>query len=299
MTRPGKARGPLTVIGLVVLAAAVLFAAQVAFTAVAERKAMRVAAARIVSVRHYAGPLAVQRLGRLGRDFDATASGALILRTQDGLVALRPGGGVEVLPSKGPAADSFALDTQDNLLTVAGGYFGRLTEAGEALPAVPLPYDDARLARSIHPGAVYLFGGGGGEQRLYRFWDTGNFEVLLASPTPIVGVADTTQAVYVAGADRVVRLDGRGAVTVFRIPPESGLGPIVSVAALADGQVLVSTAGQIFAIGGGAAATLVNDSGGELRARGDRVYVLDRTRGLIYALDPASGPAPAPTTGKG
>ncbi|KQY27481.1 hypothetical protein ASD21_15730 [Caulobacter sp. Root1455] len=278
-------------IGVVVLAAAAVFAAQVVFTAAAERKAMSVAAARIVSVRHYAGPLAVERLGRLGRDFDATASGTLILRVEHGLVALRPDGGVDALPAKGPTADSFALDTQDNLLTVAGGYFGRLTEAGEAQPAVPLPYDDARLARSIHPGAVYLFGGGGGEQRLYRFWDTGNFEVLLASPTPILGVTDTAQAVYVAGADRVVRLDGRGAVTVFRIPPGAGLGPIVSVAATAGGQVLVSTANQVFAIGGGAAATVVNDSGGELRARGDRVYVLDRTRGLIYALDPAPWPA--------
>lgn len=288
MTRPRRARGPLTVIGGVALAAAVLLAGQVAFTAASERKVMSVAAARIVSVRHYAGPLAIQRLGRLGRDFDATASGTLILRVENRLVALRPDGGVQVLPSKGPAADSFALDTGDNLLTVAGGYFGRLTEAGEALPAVPLPYDDARLARSIHPGAVYLFGGRGGEQRLYRFWDTGNFEVLLASPTPILGVTDTAKAVYVAEADRVVRLDGRGAVPVFRIPSGSELGPIVSVAATADGQVLVSTASHVFAIGGGAAATLVNDSGGELRARGDRVYVLDRTRGLIYALDPAA-----------
>jgi hypothetical protein len=291
MTKPRKARGPLSVIGLVVLAAAILFTAQVVFTAASERKAMSVAAAKVVSVRPYAGPLAVQRLGRLGRDFDATASGTLILRVENRLVALRPDGGVQALPTKGPAADSFALDTQDNLLTVAGGYFGRLTEAGEALPAVPLPYDDARLARSIHPGAVYLFGGGGGEQRLYRFWDTGNFEVLLASPEPMVGVTDTARAVYVASADRVMRLDGRGAVIVFRIPPGSDFGPIVSVAATADGQVLVSTASQVFAIGGGAAATLVNDSGGELRARGDRVYVLDRTRGLIYALDPSPGPA--------
>lgn len=276
--------------GLILAAVTALVAVQVGLAAAGERKATRIAAAEGLDLRYQAGPLALEPLGPLGAGFDVTREGmALLAPTAGGLAGIGADGGPEILSLKTRGLAGFALDGQDNLITVAGGFLGRLTETGEALEAVPLPYDDARLAGSVHDGAVYLYGGRDGDWRLYRFWENGRFEVLLSSPQPLVGVADTGSAVYVATARAIHRLGGDGARPVFRAPAAPGWGPITSVAVTPDGQVLFATPHRVWIVAAGGAASLINDAGGQIRLRGGRVHVFDPERRLLFSFAPRKG----------
>ena len=126
--------------GFVLAAAIVLVAVQVGLAAAGERKATRVAAAEGLDLRYQAGPLGLERLGPLGAGFDVTRDGvALLAPTVGGLAGIGADGGGDILPVKTRGLASFALDGRDNLITVSGGFLGRLTETGEALEAVPLP----------------------------------------------------------------------------------------------------------------------------------------------------------------
>jgi hypothetical protein len=164
-----------------------------------------------------------------------------------------------------------------------------LTRDPASLHGFVLPYDQARVAPSVRPGVVYLFGGAPqGAQRLYRFTDAGTLNVLLDSPEPIVAAADTAQDVYAATPRMVVKLGDTAPEAVFRAPDDPAWGPIVSIAAAPDGLLFVSTPKRVYAVFRRRAVSIVNDSGGSLRLSGQSLYVLDRGRGLLYALSPAS-----------
>jgi len=51
--------------------------------------------------------------------------------------------------------------------------------------------------------------------------------------------------------------------------------------------VFIATADRVYAALAGNAVSIVNDSGGALRWRDGRLYVLDPIRRLVYALSPA------------
>jgi hypothetical protein len=234
-------------------------------------------------------PLAVRRLGAIGQDFAVSPTGSIFLNLDNSYAQLRPGG-AQVRRAANPPApiNSLTLDASGHLLTVAGGYLGVLTSDPATLHALVLPYDDARLAPSSRPGVVYLFGGAGGTQRLYRFTESGVLNALLDSPDPITGAADNEQDIYAATADQVVRLGRDRPEVVFRAPGDPAWGPIISVAVAPDGLLFISTPRRVYAVMHRRALSIVNNSGGALRLVGEALFVFDGRRGLIYSLSPAS-----------
>jgi hypothetical protein len=131
---------------------------------------------------------------------------------------------------------------------------------------------------------MLLFGGGSrSSNRLYRFHADGHYDVLFDAPEPIVAVAESRAAVYVATRSALLRLPEQGPPTALRLEEAN----IVSVAAIADdGMAFFSTPTAVFVWQGGDARPLIEDSGGTLRVRGDTLYVLDRTRAMAYAARP-------------
>jgi hypothetical protein len=76
-------------------------------------------------------------------------------------------------------------------------------------------------------------------------------------------------------------------VLLFKAP--EGWTPIVSLSVPASGRpVFFSTDTKVFVLLSGGAVSIINDSGGTLRLRGDTMYVLDRRRLLLYAAHPVS-----------
>jgi hypothetical protein len=189
----------------------------------------------------------------------------------------------------GAPPESFAIDNDDTLLTVTGGYFGMLDSRGNAVDAVPLPLEGMRLAHSVLDGMVYLYGGDASDYRLYSFDDSGGFGILAKLDQPIVSVSDNGESVYIATASRIYRLqDGHLSVVLQAYKDEIG-DSIVSVAATPGDLVMFSTGSRVYALRSGLAVSIVNNSGGALRLRGDKLYVLDRSRSLLYTLTSSDG----------
>ncbi|RUL72436.1 hypothetical protein [Dyella choica] len=222
-----------------------------------------------------------------GADFDVTPTSAMIFRHGDSLYGVNEDGKFATLPVQGTVPASFAVDNQGTLLVQREGYLGRLTESGAIDDALPLPYEDMRLAHSSLDGMVYLFGGGDGDYRVYSFADDGSMRILLSVPQPIVGVADCVDAVY-AATDRQIFRMGKDAIRLVLNLPENG-ETIVSVAASTDGKVVFfSTTAKVYALHGAGAVAIVGNSGGALRLRNDTLYVLDDERKLLYKVRPAT-----------
>jgi hypothetical protein len=241
-----------------------------------------------LEIDYLLSPASVRALGGpLGEDFDVTGASVAIVSAGDRLYAVDRSSASEI-PLKGVAPSSFAVDTNDTLLTISGGYLGLLDEHNDALHAIPLQsLADARLARSSNPGTFFVFGGAAGSYRLYRFRDDGTLEILLDLPERIVAVTDTSSTIYVATAAHILRLDANGPVLLFKAP--AGWTPIVSLSVPASGRpVFFSTDTKVFVLLSGGAVSIINDSGGTLRLRGDTMYVLDRRRLLLYAAHPVS-----------
>lgn len=275
------------------LAVAAYAAIRVGLDAYAERRQSEIAVIGTLRVDYILGPTDAGRLGAaFGEDFAVTSSATIVVQNSGGLYEIAPsssGFAFSAVALNGPAPDSFAVDSDDALLTVAGGYFGMLDADGRTVDAVPLPYDGMRLAHSTLDGVVYLFGGDKASYRLYRFTDDGVFQILLESDEPIVGVADNRKSVYVATRTQIVRLGAKRPVLVFKSGEADLGGAIVSLAVAPDDDVLFfSTSSRVYALRGAAALSVINDSGGALRLRGDALYVLDRARGLLYAARPAT-----------
>ena len=228
--------------------------------------------------------------GALSADFDVTSTSSVVVQKDGALYEIihnATGGSAFTLMFKEAAPYSFALDSSNTVLTVAGGYFGMLDISGKTVDSVPLPIDDMRLARSSLLNVVYLFGGMNGDYRLYSFAEEGKFQVLLQTEEPIVAVTDDGRDIYVAIARRIVRVGvGRPAVVFGAVEAELG-GEIISLAAsLSDEVLFFSTSSRVYALRGAAAVSIVNNSGGSLRVRGDALYVLDRSRGMLYTIRP-------------
>lgn len=278
---------PLKLVGAVVVVLALIAAVAVAAAVQPLRQQSELASLGSLDVEYVLLPVAFDSLGALGVDYGVASTGAVFLRTSGGLAAIESGGGPEEMEMAQPV-DSLAVGQDDAMLTVAHGFLGVLGEDQRPVEGTPLPYEGARVAPSAHAGAVYLYGGGIGDFRLYRFFSDGTYELLARSKDPIVAVADTLSMVVVATPGRVVKLTSAGAQVLFQAPEDTDFPPIVSVAAAPDGLLFVSTARRVYAALGGDAFSIVGDSGGQLRWRNGRLYVLDPVRRLLYILQPAS-----------
>ncbi|MFA6986574.1 MAG: hypothetical protein WC213_10240 [Arenimonas sp.] len=233
-------------------------------------------------------PEALRALGALDGDFDVTSTGVVVLRAGERLYAVDPESNEAADLALAEVPDKFAFDTQDAMLTVADGFLGSLAPDGTPVDGVPLAYRDARLAASVHPGAINLFGGKSGNHRLYRFLEDGSFQVLLQTDQPLIAVADSAHGTYAATQGMIVRVAWPEPVVMFKAPQAPGWGPIQSVAAAGDGLIFFSTPTSVYALKDGIAVSVVNDSGGYLRLRGNLLYVLDAKRRLLYTASPAS-----------
>jgi len=245
-----------------------------------------------LSVDYLLTPDEALSLQDLGQDFDVSSTGGVFLRSGTRLIcAGRPPGerAPAVLDLRTQCPQSFAIDSRDTLLAVHEGFLAKLEENGDFADAIPLPFDNARLAHSIHDGAVYLFEGSEDDHRLYRFLEDGTFQILLKSDAPIVGVGDSGTDVYVATPSLVLRLAPGSPVCVFKAPDTAQWGPIVSLAVSPDsGLLFFSTSQRVYALQQGVALSIINNAGGTLRVRGDKLYVMDRKRHLLLAFSPAS-----------
>jgi hypothetical protein len=260
---------------------------EIVVAAIAARNETGVEHARGLDLTIIAGPQHLTPVAPLGADFDASSDGSLLVLGKSRLYEVPEGGNDLVDTGIEHPPNSLAFDGRGVALSITDGYLGVLSGGDDkARAGVPLPYVDARLAPSSHAGAVYLFGGLDGDYRLYRFFEGGTFQVLLETDEPIVAAADSKTEVYAATARLIARIASPRPIVMFRAP--SGWGPITSVAAADDGLVFFSTPAKIFALKGGIALSIVNNSGGALRLRGDKLYVLDPQRDLLYVLRPAS-----------
>lgn len=231
-------------------------------------------------------PGAFTSLAPFGPDFGVGSEGTVFLRAAPGLAALDAGRPPAVLKTVRPV-DSLAVGKDGAVLTVSRGFLGTLGVDGEPVQGVPLPYDNARVAPSSRAGAAYLFEGAGDDFRLYRFFASGAYQVLARSDTPFVAAADSGDDVFAATASHIVKLSARGPQVLFQVPADAAFPPIVSIAVAEDGLVFFSTERKVYAVLGGSAASVVGDSGGSLRWRDGRLYVLDSRRRLLYAAHPA------------
>jgi len=221
-------------------------------------------------------------LGQVAPGFDVDDRGNVLLAPQSGgLAIIGDDGDLDRESVGGRRFDSAAFD-RGTILGTSGGYFGRLNADGLFDEGVPLPYNAARLFRTADAGTVYLVGEYQGEWRIYRFAERGDYRIVLASDEAIVAVVDGPKAVWVATPTRILRLDATGTHSVFVAPKDPAFGPITGLAISPNGDPLFATANAVWiADSRGEADTLVNNAGGELRQRGSRTYLLDRTRGLL------------------
>jgi hypothetical protein len=258
-----------------------------------DRQRSQIAAIGTLTVEYVVNPADARwRAERFGEDFDVTSSATVILKNGRYLYEIGQPFEKELFsPVKvnGATPGSFAVDHDDTLLTVAGGYFGMLGESGKTVDAVPLPLDNMRLAHSALDGVIYLYGGAESDYRLYSFAENGAFRILLQLEEPITAVTDNQQSVYVATGARIFRLrDGKVSQLLNTGGPNSA-GPISSVAVTPGDDVVFFSAGaRVYAMRGAGALSIVNNSGGALRLRGETLYVLDYDRGLVYTLSPAT-----------
>jgi hypothetical protein len=280
--------------GKKILLAAAAFGSVVAFIvgdALLEAPATAVRVLEDTEVTHLLTPSQLQALELQPRpgELDVTAAGNILMlsagqiheieKTDRSIVADRKG--------KPPGnIESFALDRGNAVLTIAAQHFGQLEDDGSSSQAFPLPSPDMKIAASAIAGHVYLFGGtGASARRLYALDEDGGIDIIAELPDPIVAVADSLVAVYVATTDVIYRLTPKNAVIRLSVKPETLGGPLYSLAASEDDKTLFfSTASQVFALQGSGAITLVDNAGGTLRWRTNRLFVWDHHRRLIFTL---------------
>jgi hypothetical protein len=259
--------------------------------AASDAAAMKVSAAGSAKIDPIVGPAGFGETGGdVAPDFDIGLGGAValsvgdVLRTLDARAAapeLRP---VKVL---GAQPSSIALDVDGPMLGVAGGYFGLLQTDAAFAKAIPMTNPGMRLAPSPEKGVVFLFGGVSGDWRLYDATDQGDLHVLLQSDRPIVSAAEGPGGVYAATATTIMRLRAGTPQVLFTTPADFA-GPIRSIAVGADDVLFFATDAKVYVLIGPNALSVVNDAGGSIRVKGERLYVLDPRRRLLFSLAPAS-----------
>lgn len=278
-------------IGLASAAAAILLTLLLIWQAASEASVTSVRTLAETDVTHLVTPSHLEdlELAPAPGQFDVTSTGNALLLSEGRIYEIEstPQSVVaDVLSAATGKIASFALDRSDTVLTITGRYFGQIEADGLPSQAFPLPSPDMQVAASIARGNVYLFGGRGpSARRLYALGSSGGIEILAELPDPIVAVADTRDAVYVATADAIYRLTSRTAAVRVQTDTTGLGGPLVSIAVTADDKTLFfATASQVFAMRGDAAVTLVSDAGGAIRWRDDRLFVWDGQRQLVLAL---------------
>jgi hypothetical protein len=283
---PKRRRGRiLAVAGAILLAGIVLVAIQ----AWQLRPATRIAHPESLAVQYHLMPDRLAALAPVQPDFGVAGGGDMFLQTGQGLVEVAPDGATSMVHEPGaPVLTSLAIGEDDAMLTIAADYLGKLNAQGIPVLGRPMPYPGARVAPSVRPGEGYLFSPVAQGYRAYRFREIGTYRKLFHVRVPIVSIADTKDALYVATGRTVVRMAKAGGDLVFRIPDDDRESAISSIAVSADGLLFVATGERIYAVIGSGALTIVNDSGGEIRWRNDALYVLDRRRGLLYSVRPAT-----------
>jgi hypothetical protein len=287
-TRKGVLRSSVLVLAIVIVYALV----RVGRYASEAREASSIVTIGTLNLEYVIDPTDARwHAAPFGQDFDVTSSSTVVLRNGNFLYEIRQPfgkGAFSAIKVNGAVPDSFAVDNDDVLLTVAGGYFGMLDETGATVDAVPLPDASMHLAHSALDGVVYLYGGEGSDHRLYSFGDNGAIRILLQLDEPIIAVADNHRSIYVATATRIFRVRDNQLSLLLKLSHDEE-GPIRSLAAALDDDLLFfSTDSRVYAFRGDAALSIVNNSGGSLRLRGDTLYVLDDARGVVFALRPAT-----------
>jgi hypothetical protein len=231
-----------------------------------------------------------EALGGVGADFDVTSSGTIVLAAQRGLVEIDPRQEPPSALDLGAAPASLAVDSGDTVLAVTDEGFGRLDPQGRIAAAVPLPFPGMRVSRSADAGAIYLYGGEPATGfRLYQLRASGELDVMLRLEEPIVAVADSRKATYVATADAIYRIPAGGREIALLLPFDAAAfdGKLVSIAAAEDdASLFFATERRVYAFRDRGGLSIVNDSGGPIRLRGERLYVLDPARRLLYVLQP-------------
>jgi hypothetical protein len=292
-TSPVTRRHPiLKRIAIVVLLVGLALVGWTAYFANGIRHDTQILAVSTATVHYVVDPTdATFKTASYGPDFDVTSGNGVVLSIADHLFEIHaPFEAANMAPVKvvGVAPSSFALDNDDDLLTITDGYFGMLDEHGESVDAVPLPYENMRLARSTLPGVVYLYGGASGNFRVYSFAEDGSFRILVEIEEPIVAVTDNTSSIYIATASGLYRI-AEGHLTRLLDASDGELGgPIVSAAVSADDVLFFATAQRVYALKDAGALGIVDNSGGALRWRDDILYVEDGERGLVYTVQPAT-----------
>jgi hypothetical protein len=219
-------------------------------------------------------------LGTTLPDFAVTDDGSFVLSNGEALYEFGTNGASENRVN-GASLDSFTVDADGTVLTIAGGFLGRLDATDRPVEAVPMPFAGARLAPGVTPGTALLYGRDTKSSRLYRVYSDGRFEVLLETADTIVAVAESRVAVYVATSGALLRIGGSEAPSALTLDES----PVLSIAVLADdAMAFVATRDSVLVWRGGAMRTLVKGSGGMLRTRDGALYVVDQPRGMAYVL---------------
>lgn len=227
--------------------------------------------------------------GCSSREFDVEPNGTVVIGNPSGLleVTTKPDGiQADLLAQSVP--DSFSLDGQGTILGVSGQYFGEL-ESGEFSKAVPLPYEQLRLLSSSLSGVAYLLSPTEPRShRVYAFFADGTLQIEAELPEGIVGVADDRRAVYLASRHNLFRVTSGGIEVVARLP--ENLGEIVSIAVAADDSALYfATDKETFVLSGLAAIALLQDLGGTIHLRNNKLYVWSAEQQLLVSVSGLRG----------
>jgi hypothetical protein len=241
---------------------------------------------RELRVDYILTPKRVERLPHpLGSGFDVAATGNIVIQAGGSLLELEadPDGLVADRFSSS-APDNFTFDRGTTLLTITGQYFGQLDEAGKFSKAVPLPAQGMRLAPSTVGGAVYVFGGPSlTNRRVYAISAEGKLAVIAEVLAPVVAVADSSDAIYIATAREIFKVAEKSVNLVVRVPISTGV--IHSLAVCPDNHLLFfSTRDRVYAMQGLAAIAIVKNVGGALRLHDGTLYLWDARRHLLLSF---------------
>jgi hypothetical protein len=227
--------------------------------------------------------------GALGRDFDVAPDGKIVMTNENGLLELEAGSdGVVADRVAQKRPDSFSLDGKGAVLSISSQFLGEL-ENGEFSKVVPLPDAGMRLMPSSVAGVVYVIGNAA-EQccRLYGFFSDGTLQIEAEVPEPIVAAADNRSAVYVASKHNLFRVTSNAIDVVARLP--DSVGEIMSIAVAPDDSALYfTTERETFVLSGLAAVTLLQDLGGIVRMRGNKLYVWSPDRQVLISVEGLAG----------
>jgi hypothetical protein len=155
-----------------------------------------------------------------------------------------------------------------------------------SLKAIPLPSERMRLASSVYPGTVYLFGGNGDlAHRIYAFLSDGTFRVIANLPDSVISVSDNSyKQVYIADQREIYRITADKCELVIRLPND--FPPILSIASAQDNNQILyfSTREKVFAIHGLSTIAVAKNLGGILRMKNEKLYVFDPERHILISM---------------